>query len=137
MVAASLAIVLVVQTSADAREETFTTDVKGFGDIEMKAETVKLNNFTIAEDRDFMTPRGWNRVRISLSAKNGSSAAARLQLQIAGFDASGNLLWAASLEPLLGLVGAGKVDKLEGHALVTALTLQGTKKIVTYVRGDF
>ena len=132
------AVVLMLSSTSFAKEQSYTTNVSEFEDIEYRDETLKINNFTIKEEHGFMTPDGWSEIDIQMSGKNSSETnAAKFQLQIAGFDESGKLLWATIAQPGMGIIRETKVEGVNGSALVKEGTLAKTKRVEIILRGSW
>ena len=132
-----IALIVAWSLSASAANKTIETTVVGFDAVEYKRGFIKLNNFTITETKGgFMAPKGWYSINIQLSGKNKSKKrSAKIQLQVAGLDKDGKVLWAATVAPLFRMIPKQKVTEIKGNALVTRGTLRKTKKIIIHIRG--
>jgi len=131
-----LSVVLILIITPCVFSEKKTVDINKFEDTVYESGGLTFNNFVIFEKDGWITPNGWRKLNIKLTGKNTSGDPLRLELQFAGLDNSGEVLWAMSASPIMGILSEQSVEEISSSVLVKPGTLSKTKVIVIIFTGE-
>ena len=123
-------------TAATVYSESNVVSLEEFENTVYERGAVTFNNFTLVENDSWTTPNGWKNLKVTLSAKNRGNDALRLNLQFAGKDKNGEIIWAISASPMMGIISEKSLEEISGSVLVKPGTKDRTAEIVIIYSGE-
>lgn len=109
--------------------------VEEFEDFELKTDAVKVNNFVLADSKEFLGPI--TRVKVSFSVSNRKPETLKLNAMVAGTTESGEILWALHLAPGFNRVSGNSNEVVTDSSYLPHEDLKKTKQVWIRVVGDF
>jgi hypothetical protein len=123
------------QAWAQNYDRIFLLNPEELDELVIEAGTVRLNNFTVAEKKDFLL-KDMSLVRFTCAAMNRSQAPKHFILMVAGMDSEQKPLWADSISPLMNLIDGKQTVALTGNLYTPSGTLSQTKYFWLRVVGN-
>ncbi len=114
------------QSWAQNYDRTFLLTPEELDDLVIEAGTVRLNNFSVAEKKDFLL-KDMGLVRFTCAAKNRGQAPKHFVLMVIGMDSKRKLLWADSISPLMNMIDGKQTVALTSNLYTPPGTLSQTK----------
>lgn len=118
-----------------AIDKTYVLSVSQFEDLVIEGNGVRLNNFSIAEKKAWLTDDMTN-IEISFSARNRTNANRSFAVMVVGMDEK-NILWGVALEPMMSLIAENSITQIEKSVYIAPGTLRKTTKLWIRVIGNF